>query len=446
MTAPNHVAGGFVITGIFCSLWNVNIVASPLYLASTVFFSLLPDIDYTKTLLGRIFRPLSYWIYVKYGHRTLTHSAFFLFILTLFSYLIEKFLFNSFHFTLIVFFAYFSHILLDMLTLSGVALFYPFWRNPCVIPGNQNYRIRTGDMRSEGLILFMFVFLGLSLQNLFKNGFWTSYNQKFNDIEHIHREAKSNKNLTKVVFDYWDFDKKHKGVGYVAHSSEKTLHIIDTLGGFHPLVKGSTGLKITTLTPFKTNFEKYTSTLAIYEKNLAEINQILAKKYIYKMAIFSNSKASILYQNQIKNGQTFTEENVFDPHFNTVIVDSLKAEKLGNREDKIRELEIMIKAEEDGLYRSNSRYYNSLAEINRLSAIVGSSKDAYTINEAKTKLIELERYTSSFVPVISKTLEKLKHQLETLKNDPLNDRSIKEDLVFNGEITFFRIKNNTALQ
>lgn len=445
MTAPNHVAGGFVITGVFCSLWNINIVASPFYLISTIFFSLLPDIDYTKTILGQIFRPLSRFIYIRFGHRTITHSALYLFSLTLFSYFFEKLFFNSFGFTLIVFFASFSHILLDMLTISGVALFYPFYKNPCVIPGNANYRIRTGDLRAEGLILFFFVFLGLSLQNLFANGFWTSYNQNFNDIEHIHREAKRHKNLTKVKFDYFDFENQISGVGFVAHSTDKTLHIIDNFGSFHSLEKGKTGLKIETLTPSKTDTSSYSKSIKIIDKNLIKINQILAHKYIYKLNIFTNSRASILYQNNIKNGQSFTEENIFNPHFSTPILDSLKANSEGNRADKIRELEIMIKAEEDALYRANSRYYNSLGEINRLSAIAKNSKDAYTVNDAKTKIIDLQRYTGTFVPVISKTLEKLKHQLETLKNDPLNNRNIKEDLLFNGEIVYFDIKKQMDL-
>jgi membrane-bound metal-dependent hydrolase YbcI (DUF457 family) len=63
MTAPNHIIGGIVITGLFGSFLNLNILASPIFIASTIFGSLIPDIDYTKSMIGKVFRPIS-----KYYH------------------------------------------------------------------------------------------------------------------------------------------------------------------------------------------------------------------------------------------------------------------------------------------------------------------------------------------------------------------------------------------
>jgi inner membrane protein len=84
MTSPNHIAGGIVITGILSSLWNINIFANPFSIIITVFGSLLPDIDHTKSLIGKLFFPISKQIAKKYGHRTITHSLFFLFTVTIF--------------------------------------------------------------------------------------------------------------------------------------------------------------------------------------------------------------------------------------------------------------------------------------------------------------------------------------------------------------------------
>jgi inner membrane protein len=44
MSGTNHVAGGIVFTGIFCSFWNVNVLSSPLLLSLTALFSLLPGV------------------------------------------------------------------------------------------------------------------------------------------------------------------------------------------------------------------------------------------------------------------------------------------------------------------------------------------------------------------------------------------------------------------
>lgn len=49
MTAPNHVAGGIIFTGLFCSFFSINIFANPVFISITFIGSLLPDIDHTKS-------------------------------------------------------------------------------------------------------------------------------------------------------------------------------------------------------------------------------------------------------------------------------------------------------------------------------------------------------------------------------------------------------------
>ena len=54
MTSINHVAGGIAFTGVFSSFWNLNIFEKPEYLIATVVFSVLPDIDHTKSPIGKL--------------------------------------------------------------------------------------------------------------------------------------------------------------------------------------------------------------------------------------------------------------------------------------------------------------------------------------------------------------------------------------------------------
>jgi len=65
MTAPNHVTGGIVFTGLFCSFFSVNIFANPLFIGMTIFGSLLPDIDHTKSWIGKLFYPIAKWLSVN---------------------------------------------------------------------------------------------------------------------------------------------------------------------------------------------------------------------------------------------------------------------------------------------------------------------------------------------------------------------------------------------
>ena len=73
MTGANHVAGGLAFTGLFCSLWNVNIFEKPWYLIATVFCALLPDIDHTKSPMGKLFgfTQLSQYLHRNFGLRTI---------------------------------------------------------------------------------------------------------------------------------------------------------------------------------------------------------------------------------------------------------------------------------------------------------------------------------------------------------------------------------------
>ena len=78
MTAPNHITGGIVFTGLFCSFFSINIFENPLFISATIIGSLLPDIDHTKSWIGKSMYPIAKWLSRNYGHGTITHSIFFL--------------------------------------------------------------------------------------------------------------------------------------------------------------------------------------------------------------------------------------------------------------------------------------------------------------------------------------------------------------------------------
>ena len=138
MTVYNHIAGGIVFTGVFSSLFNVNIFESKYTIALTVFACILPDIDHTKSLIGKLFFPLSKYLSVRFGHRTITHSLIVFLPLVFLVHFLEKFYLNTSEYYLIFLFGYLSHLILDMITIQGIPLFYPFNKNPCVIPSRSN--------------------------------------------------------------------------------------------------------------------------------------------------------------------------------------------------------------------------------------------------------------------------------------------------------------------
>ena len=84
-----------------------------------IVIAMLPDIDQPRGLLSKVFRPLTYKLHEHFGHRAFTHSIFpFGLGVGLLGLISPKF-------ALLFAIAYGLHILTDMLTYTGVKLFYP---------------------------------------------------------------------------------------------------------------------------------------------------------------------------------------------------------------------------------------------------------------------------------------------------------------------------------
>jgi inner membrane protein len=227
MTVYNHVAGGIVFTGTFCSLFDINIFGSKTALFVCIIGAILPDIDHTKSLIGKIFYPLSKAIYRNFGHRTITHSLLIFSILSLIFGVFEGFFSPNPHLYLIFIFAYFSHLVLDMITVAGVPLFYPFFKNRCVIPANPKLRLHTGNMRSEGVLLFIFSILTFTFQPLFANGFWSTYNQNFGTISHINREFSRSNQVLELDYVFQYFGEVFAGTGLILESSRYQIRVLN---------------------------------------------------------------------------------------------------------------------------------------------------------------------------------------------------------------------------
>ena len=99
-------------------------------------FSLIPDLDTPKSLLGRLFPP-SKWLNTRFGHRTLTHSALFLGL----SYIVGP----------AAFLGLASHILLDLLTPSGVQLAWPQNTSYVILGGP----VKTGGRTENSIFLLL---------------------------------------------------------------------------------------------------------------------------------------------------------------------------------------------------------------------------------------------------------------------------------------------------
>ena len=161
MMARTHLKAGF-LTAIATNqlLFQGQVIYEPnivVFYSATLIGSVLPDIDHPKSFIGRRIPFLPTILDKTVGHRTLTHSLVFLV-----SLIIVWFLSNNLFLRISMFGLFLgstSHILLDMITMKGVALLYPF--------SKKKYGLGIMKTNSKletifGLVLFVLIVLMLN--------------------------------------------------------------------------------------------------------------------------------------------------------------------------------------------------------------------------------------------------------------------------------------------
>ncbi|SIT72371.1 Membrane-bound metal-dependent hydrolase YbcI, DUF457 family [Ectothiorhodosinus mongolicus] len=148
MIAPTHIIGGQLSYFIACWLSG-----HPPDLVETLvagFAALLPDLDHPKAFIARV-TPLPKQIRALFGkHRTVTHSLIAIVLVWLVTRLVPDGI------GLAIFAGYLSHVFLDILTKSGVALFWPS-RATIYFPGNIDYRITVMGRSELGFALLLLI-------------------------------------------------------------------------------------------------------------------------------------------------------------------------------------------------------------------------------------------------------------------------------------------------
>lgn len=427
MTAPNHIVGGFVFTGLFTSLFNVNIFGSPEFFVVCFVGSLLPDIDHTRSTIGKAFYPLAKYISTHYGHRTITHSAIFIISVTVIAIIIEN-LFKANHdISIILFFSVFSHLLFDMVTLQGIPLFYPFFKNPCVLPANPDLRIRTGNIKQEGIILFVFAFLTFFMQDLFANGFWQTVNNKFGDFKHTSLEFKNVDKLLILDYDYKFYNNEFKGKGFLVNADEDFLYVLEN-NKLTTISNKVNGMKVIKLKTTKTNHELKNIKLQINNINSDSLNLILKDKFILNGKIFADKKSFLKNApNELK--KNFKLENNYNISFHNSFRDSLISE----RKNKLYDLDLKIETEKENVINSNKKHYQNIDQLITQKSLLKTLKNDFDINECKKRIIDLETHIESFEIKESNSIKELNRQKSKLLSENI------PEVKYLGEINYFKI-------
>lgn len=122
MTYKTHIAGGVLLTLSLSSLLQPSSLTEvALLYGCTVIGSLLPDIDHPNSKINK-YNPIALLISKFVKHRTLTHSLLWMGIVSLIGVVLK---FDT-QAIIGLNIGILSHLILDMMTVSGVPLFYPY--------------------------------------------------------------------------------------------------------------------------------------------------------------------------------------------------------------------------------------------------------------------------------------------------------------------------------
>lgn len=405
MQGFNHVAGGVAFTGIFASFTDVNIFQKPEYLAVTVFCSVLPDIDHTRSLIGKSFFPLAKWLNNKFGHRTITHSLLFWLAAIFLVRLVEIMYFKSAVYSTIVAFSILSHDLFDMCTKQGILFFYPFSKRPVVLPGNSNLRLATNDLKSEAIIFVGFISLTAFCMPLFANGFWQVYRKAFLNYKQLNAELLKSKDMLEIKF-------------ITKENADTTNGIIISLtDGILILSKKDEFMKFEN--PRELTYLDYKHTRKTFETKqirLFNVSEDSLKYYlkfpILKGEIQSNNEMNWFEGAILKSGKVISFEFIKGFSFTTIVLnnDSKIAEIEIEKAKKLEKLNEFSKVQRklDDLYfeKSNGlRVYKSLSDYEK-------GKMQKRLAECEIEIERLEEIESPFMLEIDKKIEGLENEIK----------------------------------
>jgi len=125
-------------------------------LAFVALSALLPDIDHPRSILGMILFPISNFVFKKWGHRTITHSAKFLLFVGLCS---APVILIRWEIWLAIFIGVLSHLIGDGFTVSGVPLQYPNTRPFYFLP--ESMLIRTSGSGELGMFIVIVIVIAI---------------------------------------------------------------------------------------------------------------------------------------------------------------------------------------------------------------------------------------------------------------------------------------------
>ncbi len=422
MTAPNHIVGGVVVTGIFGGIAGINILEKWEYIIICIIFSLLPDIDHPGSIMGRTFKPISRFINRNYGHRTVTHNLAALAVVCFITWLICQGAGFDGPITFLVFGGYFSHLIFDMMTVAGVPLFYPWALNPCVIPGKPEARFVVSDVKSEARIFGFFGICFFLMMPLMEQGFWTSYNRTFGTQSHLKSEYNASLDLLEVDYSYKMGSEEFKGKAFVIEATDSKTTLLEN-GKFKFLDKAiHQGISVTpTHTDFKFRFE----TKSFVSIDADSLNKLTVDSLIMEIEVVANNDFKT---STFETGNKYKGSYLKDFFVEELYQESEKETYISSSSPRIKTLETRIKNLESEEAEMKRDFQQQESILKSLKSDLDFATEIYEKEKLMEEIKEQEKKVNSVFENGAKVQE-LKVQIRELReSDRIKNQEKRMDV------------------
>ena len=319
-----------------------------------------------------------------------------------------------------------------MITYSGIPLLYPIYKNPCVIPANPNYRFKSGEWKSEIVITGVCGLLCFTMQPLFANGFWTSYNRTFATIKHVDRENKNTEFYVICEYSYILNAETVEGEAIVINSTTNELILFDGVKVI-TLDNNNPQLKINHTRPNISNIKKRFEEYQFFNIRYDSLQSMLNNKFVSDGLIQSNKNVQYIdnaithHTNYIKFSNRFDFRITATPDTVNTAVNRNIARLEASVQQSRRKFEADV----------NKWLDHEQAIFDLIESLKCDTLSLYERNKLQQELIKLRNRTNDH-PVYHEPIAQIR-EIELLKKS-LDDNI----LLFSGHITVLCFGNQTA--
>jgi hypothetical protein len=296
-------------------------------------------------------------------------------------------------------------------------------------------RFRSGNMKSEAIALFIFTFVLFSSYDLFKNGFWTTYNRSFGTIKHAFREFRDSENIVLVAYEYSFNGLPKKGTGYIIDADENHLELYSRADSFSEgriiiIDSKDNRTKNISVQPTKTNYKYSVEDFKFFNLPLQRLNDTLHHK-IVSGKILSSVQFQVNKYEALKGSIELNKE--ISPKFQWLKNDTLK-NKLSNKLE-IKKLELREITSYNNLERNKLQGLENQLFQYQLS--LKNANNIYSKNKSEQLIIQEKKKIANFSLNLKSTISVLQ-EITFLKRE-MNYKIVH---TFTGDLKLFSVPNN----